>query len=357
MALLGSDFHSPSGSEFQSSFRHLKAVSDYLAPMPCIIASTWSFGVAANAFAWPSLNGDGALAAVEAVCRHADLDPSVDSVGYGGLPDAEGKMSLDGAVMLGPRAFGGVCGLQRHQHPASVGRLVMERTEHGLLCGEDADRFADAQGLPEADLLAPEAQKTWQAWKDKPHQRDDSRDGAARIRPMDDGLGSGQLFGHDTIGTLALDAAGVLAAGCSTSGLAYKVSGRVGDSPIVGHGLYAVPGVGAATATGTGELISGICASFVAVDTIRRGGSVVDAVAEVLSRADGLEGLESHDQVGVIVMAADGAICSGALRGGFKVAIHDGHGGRVANPDQVARPDEDDLPESARDAMASGDQT
>ena len=323
--------------------------------MQSILASTWSFGSAANDAAWPILERDGALAAVEAACIHADLDPAVDSVGYGGLPDSEGRMSLDGAVMLDPRRFGGVCGLRRHLHPASVGRLVMERTEHGLLCGEDADRFADAQGVPEAELLSPEAKDTWQAWTKNPTQRDDSRDGAARIRPIDDGMGGGSLFGHDTIGVLALDAEGILAGACSTSGLAYKVPGRVGDSPIVGHGLYVLPGVGSATATGAGELISGICASFVAVDTLRRGGSARDAVAEVLARAEGLEDLQPHHQVGVVVMDGKGTVASGALRGGFRVAIRNPGGSEIVEPDMVARPDEDDLPENARDAMASGD--
>ncbi|MCH2162460.1 MAG: isoaspartyl peptidase/L-asparaginase [Phycisphaerales bacterium] len=323
--------------------------------MEPILASTWSFGAAANDAAWPVLDREGALAAVEAACRHADLDPTIDSVGYGGLPDAEGRMALDGAVMLDPRRFGGVCGLRRHQHPASVGRLVMERTEHGLLCGEDADRFADAQGMPQADLLSPEARDTWEAWKSNPTQRDDSRDGAARIRPMDDGRGGGSLFGHDTIGTLALDGQGILAGGCSTSGLAYKVPGRVGDSPIVGHGLYVLPGVGSATATGAGELISGICASFLAVETLRRGGSILDAVAEVLERADGLDGLEPHHQVGVVVLDSNGGVASGALRGGFRAAIRTAGESRIVEPDQVARPDEADLPENARDAMAPGE--
>lgn len=332
--------------------------------MAQILASTWSFSQRANEVAWPILlgpdpgtNGGRALAAAEAACCHADLDSTIDSVGYGGLPDAEGRMSLDGAVMLGPRRFGGVCGLRRHIHTTTISRLVMERTEHGLLCGEDADRFASRHGVEETELLAPEAEASWREWQARPHRRDDSRDGAARIRPLDQGPGTGRLFSHDTIGVLALDAKGTLAAACSTSGLAYKVPGRVGDSPIVGHGLYVEPQLGAATVTGTGELISGVCASFLAVETLRQGGTPRDAVGAVLQRVDELEDLEEHHQVGLIVLAADGSVACGALRPGFRAAIRDDDGSRIVESDLVSRPEGAELPESAREGLAQGDES
>ncbi len=332
--------------------------------MARILASTWSFAERANAVGWPILVGKDpgtlggrALAAADAACCHADLDITVDSVGYGGLPDAEGNMSLDGAVMLGPNAFGGVCGLRRHLHPTTIGRLVMERTEHGLLCGEEADRFADQQGVEETNLLAPEAEELWREWKKRPHLRDDSRDGAARIRPIDQGPGTGRLFGHDTIGVLALDSEGTLAAACSTSGLAYKVPGRVGDSPIVGHGLYVQPGVGSATATGAGEVISGICASFLAVETLRRGATPLEAVAAVLERVDELKELQDHHQVGLIVLGTDGTVACGALRPGFRAAIRDDDGSRIVESDLISRPESAELPESARECMKQGDES
>ena len=264
-------------------------MSTHHAPM---LIGTWSFSLAAIEAAWPVLEdpGQGVVEALQLACRHADLDPDVDSVGFGGLPDASGRMSLDGAIMLSPGRLGGVCGLRRHLHPVDVARLVMDRTEHTLLCGEDADDFADRHGVPSAETLAKDAREAWEGWRGQGGVDvvDQSKDTALfGLRPVDPGLGTtagGRLFrpgsddtskegpapaGHDTIGVLARDATGTMGAACSTSGLPFKVPGRVGDSPIPGHGLFVDPGVGQATATGTGELISGISASMVAVETLR----------------------------------------------------------------------------------------
>lgn len=347
-----------------------------------VLVGTWSFSLAAIEAGWHRLVGDSApdprnpvapgdrlLDAIEAACRHADLDPSVDSVGYGGLPDASGRMSLDGAIMRSPLRFGGVCGLRRHLHPVTVARLVMDRTEHRLLCGEDADDFADAQGLDSAELHSPEARAAFAAWRDRGPEAaaGPSETGDARLRPIDPGLGGsdgGRLFrpgdppagaapfGHDTIGVLARCEDGQLAAGCSTSGLPFKVPGRVGDSPIAGHGLFVEPGVGLATATGTGELISGISASFLAVETLRRGGTVHEAACEVVRRTEAMGDLREHHQVAVIVMDARGRIGSAALRPGFVLAVRDADGGRLCEPDFVQRPDDAGLPESAREGFA-----
>jgi N4-(beta-N-acetylglucosaminyl)-L-asparaginase len=351
-------------------------------PLPAIdgprILGTWSFSIPALEAAWPHLAsaaGEGPiLDAMEDACACADLDPNVDSVGFGGLPDASGRMSLDGAVMLSPARFGGVCGLRRHLHPAAVARLVMERTEHRLLCGEDADDFADRHGLPGADLLSDDARAAWAGWQRRREAGDDSvvdqsRDaGLLGLRPIDPGPGSstgGRLFrpggdavegaapfGHDTIGVLARDRDGLLGAACSTSGLPFKVPGRVGDSPIAGHGLFVEPGVGAATATGTGELISGICASVVAIETLRRGGSPLDAIAEVMRRVESVGDLRPHHQVALIVMDADGAVATGGFRPGFLAVVRDQDGSRILQPDLVHRPDDDALPESATDGFA-----
>lgn len=345
-----------------------------------VLVGTWSFSLAAIEAGWRRLadlpastdgdahpDGDRLLDAIEAACRHADLDPEVDSVGFGGLPDASGRMSLDGAIMRSPLRFGGVCGLRRHLHPVTVARLVMDRTEHRLLCGEDADDFADAHGLETVELQAPEARAAFAAWQ--AHQTDGAIDptGDARLRPVDPGLGGpggGRLFrpgdppagaapfGHDTIGVLGRTEDGELAAGCSTSGLPFKVPGRVGDSPIAGHGLFVEPGVGLATATGTGELISGISASFLAVETLRRGGSVLDAAREVVRRTEAMGDLREHHQVAVIVMDPEGRIGSAALRPGFVLAVRDADGGRLCDPDFVQRPDDAGLPESAREGFA-----
>ncbi|MCP4012370.1 MAG: hypothetical protein GY728_04590 [Phycisphaeraceae bacterium] len=347
-----------------------------------VLVGTWSFSLAAIEAGWRRLTGNAApkakhavagdgrlLDAIEAACRHADLDPEVDSVGFGGLPDASGRMSLDGAIMESPLRFGGVCGLRRHLHPVAVARLVMDRTEHRLLCGEDADDFADTHGLESVELQSPEARAAFVAWRDRDPDAtgDSSGSGDARLRPVDPGLGGpggGRLFrpgdppagaapfGHDTIGVLGRSNDGRLAAGCSTSGLPFKVPGRVGDSPIAGHGLFVEPGVGLATATGTGELISGISASFLAVETLRRGGTVLDAAREVVRRTEALGDLREHHQVAVVVMDAQGRIGSAALRPGFVLAVRDADGGRLCEPDFVQRPDDAGLPESAREGFA-----
>ncbi|MFM7259888.1 MAG: isoaspartyl peptidase/L-asparaginase, partial [bacterium] len=250
------------------------------------IVSTWSFGLRANEPAWKHLLGPqaearpgniAALDAVEAACAYADAAADIDSVGYGGLPDASGRVSLDGCVMLSPARCGSVAGLRSHLHPVSVARRVMERTPHVMLVGPDADGFADAEGFAGQELLSPEAKAGWEKWKREGGIVDQSRDRALApglgfdpLRPVDRRHGTdGRLFGggdtvqgsalpedearwrhHDTIGCLAIDSAGTLAGGCSTSGTPFKVPGRVGDSPIIGHGLYVDPAVGGATATG-----------------------------------------------------------------------------------------------------------
>ncbi len=365
-----------------------------LTPSDCgpRLVGTWSFALAAIESAWSTLLGSNSsdvdrvagasdsrsclLDAIEAACQHADLDPGVDSVGLGGLPDSSGRMSLDGAIMESPARFAGVAALRRHLHPVSVARLVMERTEHTLLCGADADEFADRHASVARELLSDDARSMYEQWEASRREGsagpiDQGKDGSLLgLRPVDPGLGAdsaGKLFrpntgregaapaGHDTIGVLGRDLAGNLAAGCSTSGLPFKVPGRVGDSPIAGHGLFVQPEVGSATATGTGELISGICASFVAVETLRRGGTLLDAVLEVMLRVDELGPLRPHHQVGVIVMDALGNVASGAYRPGFLIATRDEGGGRVSGPDLVHRPEDDELPESARDGLAKND--
>ena len=329
---------------------------------PCLLG-TWSFALPALEAAWPHLDGDaedGVLEAVEAACVHADLDSSVDSVGWGGLPDASGEMSLDGAIMVSPERAGGVCGLRHHLHPVSVSRRVMDCTEHTLLCGTDADRFADRHGIRRRETLSPEARDIWEGWIDGRRRGDR---GNPDLRPIDSGDATdGRLFrsparkgaapaGHDTIGVLARDGGGRMAAACSTSGLPFKVPGRVGDSPIVGHGLYVVPGVGQATATGTGEMISGVCASFLATEILRRGGSPQDAAVETIRRIDDSYRLEPHHQVAVVVMDSKGAASAAALRPGFRLAIVEEDRRQIVDPDLVIHPQDGALPESAFDGL------
>lgn len=319
------------------------------------IVSTWSFSARGNAVAWDLLVAGGeSIDAVERCCAVIDAAPDVDSVGYGGLPDASGRVSLDGCIMLSPARCGAACALRTHLHPVSVARQVMERTPHVMLVGSDADDFADQAGLARAELLAPAAHAAWESWRRAPHDVDQSRDsGAARLRPRDGGSADdGRLFQtdsdatgearwkhHDTIGTLAIDARGVFAGACSTSGMPFKVPGRVGDSPIIGHGLYVAPGVGGATATGTGELVMGVCGSFLAVELLRQGRTPEEASVAVLERIRDSYDLKPHHQVAIIVMRADGAWASAALRPGFLAAARDDSGDHLRPPHAVLLPD------------------
>lgn len=315
-----------------------------------IIVSTWSFGQRGNTSAWPILSdGGSALDAVERACITVEDDPTVDSVGTGGLPDAEGNITLDGCVMLSPNQCGSVCAVRDYPNPVSIARRVMERTPHRLLAGDGAERFAREQGFTTRDLLTPEARAKWAQWKASPHTEDQSRDRALleSLRPVDRD-GSGRLFAperdpknkddearwshHDTIGTLAVDQEGTIAGACSTSGMPYKLPGRVGDSPIIGHGLYVDPEVGAATATGTGELVMAVCGSFLAVEEMRRGQPGADAIREVLERILNWFELKPQDQVALITLSASGEWAAGALRPGFRIAVRTGECDEVVPP-------------------------
>jgi len=229
---------------------------------PAAIA-TWSFGVAAVEGAGQVLAvGGDALDAVERGIRVVESDPDEHSVGYGGWPNAEGVVELDAAIMDGTaQDAGSVAALRGIKHPISVARRVMEATPHAMLAGEGALAFALSQGFPEEDLLTEASRAGWEEW-----QRE--RELASTT--------------HDTVGLVALDARGDAAAGCSTSGRSFKLPGRVGDSPLIGGGLYADSEVGGAAATGLGEEILKFCASFLVVEYMRRGHSPMEACRKVI---------------------------------------------------------------------------
>ncbi len=311
-----------------------------------IMVSTWSFAQRGHTAAWPILaDGGNALDAVERACITVEDDPEIDSVGTGGLPDAEGQVSLDACIMLSPRRFGSVCAIRGYPNPVSIARAVMEKTSHRLLAGEGAAQFAAGEGFPLRDPLTQDARAKWQQWKANPRTEDQSRDRAleASLRPIDR-ENSGRLFRqpepddesrwthHDTIGTLAIDANLTLAGACSTSGTPYKRPGRVGDSPIVGHGLYIDPEVGGATATGTGELVMAINGSFLAVEEMRRGQSGADAIREVLERILHWFELRPQDQVALITLDPNGEWAAGALRPGFRLALRTGTRDEILPP-------------------------
>jgi N4-(beta-N-acetylglucosaminyl)-L-asparaginase len=287
-----------------------------------IMLGTWSFGRPAIAAAWDKLaDGGSALDAGETACRFAEADLANPTVGVGGYPDRDGNVSVDAAVMLSPAQCAGVCAVGQVLHPITLARRVMERTAHKLIAGAGADQFAREQEIETGSLLTESSRMKWQEWKD-------SRSTAAPVANVEEA-------NHDTIGVLSLDSAGTIAACCSTSGLSWKLSGRVGDSPIIGQGLYADQGVGGCVCTGHGELVAGVCGSFLAVETLRRGGSPADAVMEVLKRLAGSYPIREYDQVGVIVLAADGRFSSGSLLKGFQVAVRDRQHDVVQSPEVV----------------------
>ena len=229
-----------------------------------LIISTWPFGKASNERALEVMkNGGSALDAVEKGINVAEEDLSNSSVGLGGIPNAAGVVQLDACIMDGPtHKAGSVGALEGIVNAVSVARRVMEKTRHVMLVGAGARDFALQQGFQAKELLTAEQRQKWQEWK---------KAEAAQT-------------GHDTIALLALTSNGTIAGGCSTSGLGYKMPGRVGDSPIIGSGLYVDNEVGAAGATGVGENVMRFCASFMIVELMRNGLPPVEACVETIRR-------------------------------------------------------------------------
>lgn len=323
-------------------------------PAPLLLG-TWSFAERGIKAAIGDLVAGGdPLDACEVICSAAERDETVDSVGYGGFPDAAGAVSLDAMVMRSPRESGSVCCLRRHVDATRIARLVMETTPHLMLVGHAADALATAHGIPEEPMLSPAARAAWLRWRQDPKDVEQACDES--LRPRDGGPeAAGPLFAaseqvkptptgedrwshHDTIGALAIDTSGMMAGACSTSGLPFKRPGRVGDSPIIGHGLYVEPGVGMAVGTGEGEFLMGICGAYAAVEGMRAGRSPIEAARGVLERVDAVFDPQEKHQIGVITCAADGSHASAALRDGFRAVVGDGDGVRIVEPDLVLHP-------------------
>jgi N4-(beta-N-acetylglucosaminyl)-L-asparaginase len=289
---------------------------------PCVV-STWDFGVAANAAAWAVLSkGGAALDAVEAGARVPEADLNNHSVGRAGYPDRDGHVSLDASIMDQKGDCGAVAGLEHIAHPISVARRVMERTPHVLLVGEGALQFALEQGFPREELLTPQSRAAWQAWLKDKHYKPVANS-EVRTYGRDLGLPGGKT-NHDTLGMLALDAHGDLSGACTTSGMAWKLRGRVGDSPIIGAGLYVDNEVGAATSTGVGEEVIRNVGSFLVVELMRQGRSPRDACREAVERI--LRRKVAHDpdfQVGFLAIGKTGEVGAFAVQKGFSYACCD----------------------------------
>lgn len=233
-----------------------------------MVISTWNHGLDANEGAMNVLNqGGNSLDAVEAGVRIPEADPKNTSVGYGGLPDRDGHVTLDACIMDHKGNCGSVAFLQHIKHPISVARKVMEETPHVMLSGQGALNFALEKGFPKEDLLTQNALKKWEEWKK-----------GSFYHPIVN------VENHDTISMLALDEKGDISGACTTSGLSYKMHGRVGDSPIIGAGIFVDNEVGGCCATGLGEAVMKTVGSFLVVELMRQGASPQEACEEAIAR-------------------------------------------------------------------------
>lgn len=298
-----------------------------------IVLSTWSPNVKANAAAWTVLENKGrALDAIEKGVRVTEADPADQSVGYGGLPDRDGKVTLDACVMDEKGNCGAVMAIENIMHPVSVARLVMEKTPHVQLAGEGALRFALSQGFKKENLLTAESEKAWKEWLKTSHyspmitvdniQEEINKQTKKEVK--------GQINNHDTIGMLAMDADGNLSGACSTSGMAYKMSGRVGDSPIIGAGLFVDNEIGAATSTGVGEEVIKICGSHVIVELMRQGFSPEEACKKAVERIVKRNGLNAKTiQVAFIALNKNGEYGGYSVLKGFNYGVRSMQGEKV----------------------------
>ena len=268
-----------------------------------VICSTWNFGLPANELAWKVLdNGGKAMDAAEAGARHAESDQENSSVGFGGLPDEKGNVTLDACVMDSTGNAGSVAFLQNIKHPVSVARKVMEETKHVMLVGEGARQFAVSNGFEEINLLTEESEKNWKKWLKERRE----------MTPHET---------HDTLSVLVQDKMGDLAGACTTSGWAYKMHGRVGDSPIIGAGLFVDNEIGCAAATGLGEEVIKTTGSFLVVELMRQGYDPTKACEEALNRVIKAHNGNPDFQIGYIALRKDGEIGSACLKWSFEYAL------------------------------------
>ena len=268
-----------------------------------IVLSTWKHGMPANDAAWEILKNEGsALDAVETGAKVPEADPESSSVGFGGLPDEQGKVTLDACIMDHTGNCGSVAFIQNIKHPISVARKVMEETKHVMLAGEGAKQFAVSKGFEEMDLLTDTSREQWEKWKKKQFKQ----------TPHDT---------HDTISVLAQDSRGDLSGACTTSGWAYKLHGRVGDSPIIGAGLYVDNEIGCAAATGLGEEVIKTTGSFLVVELMRQGYEPTKACEEALKRVIKRHNGNPDFQIAYIAIRKDGEIGSACLKWTFEYAL------------------------------------
>ena len=269
-------------------------------PVRPLVIATWNTPDEVEAAANVLANGGTALEAVEQGCRVAEANEKGQSVGKGGLPDRDGNVTLDACIMNEKGDYGAVVAVKEIKHVISLARKVMEDTPHVLLAGEGAKQFALEVGFKAENLLTEASKKAWEKWKIK-----------SEYKPIIN------IENHDTIGMLAIDKEGNISGACTTSGLAYKMAGRVGDSPIIGSGLFVDNEIGAATATGLGEEVLKTVGSFLIVELMRQGKSPQEACEEAIGRIVNKPGKNFKDfQVAYIAVNKQGET------GGYSIHEH-----------------------------------
>ena len=287
-------------------------VSNSLLP---VVIATWSVEQATKK-AWQSMEqGSSALDAVIAGCAIEEANALGQSVGIGGLPDRDGRVTLDACVMNEKGDYGAVLCMQNIKHPIAVAKKVMEDTPHVILAGVGAEEFAVSQGFKRENLLTEQSKKDWEIWKK-----------TSKYKPIIN------IENHDTIGMLAIDKNGTISGGCTTSGLAYKMAGRVGDSAIVGSGLFVDNEIGAATATGLGEEVLKTVGSYLIVELIRQGKSPQEAcelaILRIIEKTPNFEDF----QVGYIAVNKKGETGAYSIHEGFTATTYQDQKNTTFNP-------------------------
>jgi N4-(beta-N-acetylglucosaminyl)-L-asparaginase len=289
-----------------------------------IVISTWDFKLPVNQTAARVLEqGGNPLDAVEQAIRLVEEDPRITSVGRGGYPDRDGHLTLDACIMDQNGNAGSVVFLEHIMHPISVARQVMEKTPHVVLAGDGALQFAVEQGFPKEDLLTDQAREAWQNWLKS----------GTYHPPVD-------AKNHDTIGLLVMDKEGNCAGGCSTSGTSWKMHGRVGDSPLIGAGLYVDNEVGAATATGVGESVIRIAGTFLVVEFMRNGKSPLEACQLALERLIRKQPQYKNGAdflAGFIAINKDGEVGGMSYRKGLQYSLYRDGVNSVVNAESFIR--------------------
>lgn len=305
------------------SFTRSFASGKTIARKPIVI-STWNEGIAANKAAWEVLSKGGR--ALDAVERGVMVTESSQNccVGLGANPDRDGFVTLDSCIMDEHANCGSVAFLERIKHPVSVARRVMEKTPHVMLVGSGAQQFAVAEGFPlESPKLSEDADRNYQNWLKKSEYKpviniENSKKQTAFVPTR---FENGD-WNHDTIGMVAMDANGNLSGSCTTSGMGFKMRGRLGDSPIIGAGLFVDNEIGAATATGQGEDVIRICGSHLVVELMRQGLSPEAACKQAVERIIKIKGAAAKDiQVGFIAINKQGEYGGYCIQKGFNFAV------------------------------------